>query len=102
MGPLVVFGDPGVISWGTWTFFIMIISLPIGSRVFHNMACRLHGKLIFMHWASTFDAKTCHGPILGTVRNFSVPKGVPVAMAKQWRSNEEAMARQWGICWVAF
>ena len=71
------------------------------------MVCRSHGKLIFMHWASTFDAKTFHGPILGTARIFFVPQGCSSgneeAMVKQWRSNEEAMGKflgglliQWG------
>ena len=66
--------------------------------VFGKSTCRPHGKLIFMHWAFTFDAKTCHGPILGTARNFFVPQGCSSsngeAMARQWRGNEEAMGRQ--------
>ena len=91
--PFMFLGNPGSISWGTWTPFLVKVSLRLRSRVFRNMACRLHGKLIFMHWAFTFDAKTCHGPILGTARIFFVPQGCSSgneeAMAKQWRSNEE-------------
>ena len=64
-----------------------------------------------MHWAFTFDAKTCHGTILGTALDFvRAPKvfqwqwrGNGEAMAKQWRSNGEAMGKflggfliQWG------
>ena len=86
-------GNLGSISWGTWTPFLVKVSLRLRSRVFRNMACRSHGKLIFMHWASTFDAKTFHGPILGTARIFFVPQGCSSgneeAMAKQWGSNEE-------------
>ena len=92
-------GSLGSIYWGTWAPFLMKISLRLRSRVFRNMACRLHGKLIFMHGAFTFDAKTCHGPILGTARIFFVPQGCSSgneeAMRKQWSSNEEAMRKQW-------
>ena len=97
--PFMFLGNPGSISLGTWTAFRVKVSLRLRSRVFRNMACRPHGKLIFMHWAFTFDAKTCHGPILGTARNFFVPQGCSSsndeATRKQWRSNGEAMRKQW-------
>jgi len=53
------------------------------------------------------DAKTCHGPILGTARDFFMPQGCSSgngeAMTKQWAGNGEAMGKflggffiQWG------
>ena len=76
--------NPGSISLGTWTPFGVKVSLRLLSCVFRNMACRLHGKHIFMHWASTFDAETCHGPILGTARIFFVPQGCSSGFLIQW------------------
>ena len=67
------------------------------------MACRLYGKLIFTLWAFTVDATTRHRPIPGTALDFFVPQGCSSgngeAMAKQWRSNEEAMRRLVRIFW---
>ena len=46
--PCIFFCHPGSIFWGISTPFCMKISLRLRSRVFRNMASRLHGKLIFM------------------------------------------------------
>ena len=84
----VFLGSPGGIFWDTWTPFRVKISLRIRSCVFHNMACRLYGKLIFMLWPFTFGcqntSRTNHDESLARREIFSCPKVVPVAMRRQW------------------
>ena len=97
--PFIFLGSLGSISWGSWRPFCVKISLRIRLRIFRNMACRLHEKLIFMLWAFTLDAKTRHGPIPGTALDFFVAQDCS-------SGNEEARRRLrggwWENLWVAF